>query len=232
MTRLLVSVRDAAEADLAAAAGADLVDAKDPSRGSLGALAPAAIGGIVRAVGGRAPVSAVAGEHDQVEALIASVRGIAATHVAFVKLGISGPLAEAGAIAAIGEALGRDGRFVAVLFADEKPDLGLVAPLARAGFAGVMLDTRGKAAGRLTEFLSPRSLAAFAAASRDAGLMCGLAGSLRLDDIALLAPLGADYLGFRGGLCLRGDRRGGLDAQAVRQAVARLRAEAPRQAAE
>ena len=36
--RILVSVRDADEADIAVRAGADLVDAKDPKRGALGAL--------------------------------------------------------------------------------------------------------------------------------------------------------------------------------------------------
>ncbi|RZK86999.1 MAG: hypothetical protein EOO66_20930, partial [Methylobacterium sp.] len=36
--RLLVSVRDADEAVMATRAGADLVDAKDPVRGALGAL--------------------------------------------------------------------------------------------------------------------------------------------------------------------------------------------------
>ncbi len=38
--RLLVSVRDPAEAEAALLAGADLIDAKDPDRGALGALAP------------------------------------------------------------------------------------------------------------------------------------------------------------------------------------------------
>ena len=43
MTRLLVSVRDEAEARAAAWAGADFIDAKDPAEGALGALAPARI---------------------------------------------------------------------------------------------------------------------------------------------------------------------------------------------
>ena len=44
--RLLVSVVDAGEARVAAAAGADVIDVKDPSRGALGEAAPA----VVRAV--------------------------------------------------------------------------------------------------------------------------------------------------------------------------------------
>ena len=41
MSRLLVSVRSAAEAEVALGAGADLIDVKEPSRGSLGAADPA-----------------------------------------------------------------------------------------------------------------------------------------------------------------------------------------------
>ena len=48
-----MSVRDADEADLAARAGADLVDAKDPARGALGALPAATVRAIVAQVGGR-----------------------------------------------------------------------------------------------------------------------------------------------------------------------------------
>ncbi len=44
--RLLVSVVDAEEARVAAAAGADVIDVKDPSRGALGEAAPH----VVRAV--------------------------------------------------------------------------------------------------------------------------------------------------------------------------------------
>ena len=48
-------------------------------------------------------------------------------------------------------------------------------------------------------------------------LLCGLAGSLRLDDIARLAPLQADYLGFRGALCVQQQRTAQLDEVRLRQ---------------
>ena len=38
MTALLASVRSVAEAELALAGGADVIDLKDPSQGALGAL--------------------------------------------------------------------------------------------------------------------------------------------------------------------------------------------------
>ena len=62
MTRLLVSVRDAQEAEIALASGVDLIDVKEPSRGSLGAADAATLAAIARCVDGRAPLSAALGE--------------------------------------------------------------------------------------------------------------------------------------------------------------------------
>ena len=48
--KLLVSVVDAAEARVAAAAGADIIDVKNPAEGSLGAPTPAVIADVRAAV--------------------------------------------------------------------------------------------------------------------------------------------------------------------------------------
>ena len=53
MTRFLVSVRDVAETETALAAGADIIDLKDPAKGALGALDPAAIASCVMRIAGR-----------------------------------------------------------------------------------------------------------------------------------------------------------------------------------
>jgi dihydroneopterin aldolase len=46
-------------------------------------------------------------------------------------------------------------------------------------------------------------------------LLCGLAGSLRLEDIPLLLRYRPDYLGFRGALCVQRQRTAALDDKAV-----------------
>jgi uncharacterized protein (UPF0264 family) len=48
-------------------------------------------------------------------------------------------------------------------------------------------------------------------------LICGLAGSLRLDDVPQLLQLQPDYLGFRGALCDRNDRLGRINSFSVEQ---------------
>ena len=218
--RLLVSVRDADEAALAALSGADLVDAKDPVRGALGALSPDRVRGIVARVAERARTSAVAGEPD-LAGLAPCIAAMAETGVAFVKVAVRADWT--GADLARAAAAAPD-RLIAVLFAESGGTVDLVPRLKAAGFLGAMIDTAGKDGRRLTDHLSPPDLAAFAQACRSHGLVSGLAGSLGLDDIDRLAPLGAHYLGFRGGLCAAGDRRQGLDPARVAQAVRTLRA--------
>jgi uncharacterized protein (UPF0264 family) len=52
--------------------------------------------------------------------------------------------------------------------------------------------------------------------------MSGLAGSLRIGDIAPLAALGPDLLGFRGALCQPGGRAAQISTERVRAVRAAL----------
>ncbi len=217
--RLLVSVRDPAEAEAALLAGADLIDAKDPERGALGALDPTTVAAIMGRLRG-APVqtSAVA---DSADGLTAMAR----TGAHWVKHGVGRALwRDPAALARIAGAV--PGRVIAVLFAEDEPDAGLVPTLAGAGFSGAMIDTAGKAGVRLPDLVGADDLAAFVAACRGRGLLCGLAGSLRIGDIAALSAAGPDYLGFRGGLCRGYDRTNGIDPLRVAEAVRALRPDA------
>lgn len=221
MTGMLASVTDASEAEIAVNAGADLIDCKDPRSGALGALPVSMINTIRQQVAGRRPISATVGDLPATAAaLVPAVQRIAATGVDFVKLGLfctDGIDALLDALSPIAA----EHRLIAVLFADRPPKLGIVTDLAAAGFSGVMLDTADKAGGRLSNLLSTDQLTAFVALARQHRLLCGLAGSLRLDDIKPLLALTPDYLGFRGALCAQG-RTSELSAQAcarVREAV-------------
>ncbi|MDP4026200.1 (5-formylfuran-3-yl)methyl phosphate synthase [Methylobacterium sp. NEAU 140] len=217
LARLLVSVRDPAEAEAARLAGADLIDAKDPDRGALGALDAARVREIVariRAEGG-ARTSAVADGPRGIAAM-------AATGVDWVKVGLlPGLWGDAAALARAAAAA--PGRLIAVLFAEDEPGPELVGVLAAAGFRGAMIDTAGKAGVRLTDLAEPHRLGTFTAACRAHGLMSGLAGSLRVSDIPALTAHRPDYLGFRGGLCRDLDRRNGIDPLRVAEAARALR---------
>src|SRR6185437_8496255 len=88
MTLMLASVADAAEAEIAIAEGADIIDLKDPQQGPLGALPVATVQAIVAATAGRRFVSAVAGNLDMKPAVLAdAVAALAATGADYVKVG-------------------------------------------------------------------------------------------------------------------------------------------------
>jgi dihydroneopterin aldolase len=213
---MLASVRSAEEALFAFQAGADLIDVKDPSRGTLGSVSPDTLRAIVAEVAGRRPVSATVGDLPlELEPLAAAVRLAATCGVDFVKVGIFDKDFPIRKIAALAPAVSGV-RLIAVLFADRSPPLQVAAQLVAAGWHGVMLDTADKLAGSLRDWTDEDWLADFVRQARAAGLLVGLAGSLSEDDVRPLAALGPDYLGFRGALCADAKRDNCLDPKRVR----------------
>ncbi|MFD2141057.1 (5-formylfuran-3-yl)methyl phosphate synthase [Ancylobacter oerskovii] len=224
---LLASVADLAEMRAAIAGGADIVDLKQPAFGALGAWSTDALEAAVmlwNACGeGRPALSATAGDQPMVPAILASACArVAATGVPIVKAGLFASPHAGACIAALAPLAART-RLVGVLFADQDPDFSLVAEAGAAGFYGIMLDTADKKAGPLTAHLDPLTLGQFVEEARRNGLMTGLAGSLTLDDIPALGGIGADYLGFRGALCVEG-RTGRFDPVRLAQARVLVRA--------
>jgi (5-formylfuran-3-yl)methyl phosphate synthase len=225
VTGLLASLRTPEEAEAALAGGADILDLKEPRAGALGRLPDAVISAILQLVNGRRPLSATIGDMPLDPARVAAaVESMAASGVDFVKIGIfEGALAPV--LAALAPSIGKGGRLVAVLFADREPDFAWIERFATAGFHGVMLDTADKRAGPLTRHLPLPRLASFVERAQAIGLLAGLAGSLRAEDVPLLAPLGADYLGFRSALTT-GRRDDPLDPGRVARLGAAIRAAA------
>ena len=224
MTKMLASVRSLGEALIALEGGADLIDLKEPSRGALGALDHAAVRICVQAIGARRPVSATIGDLPSMDPqlMTAAVERMAATGVDFIKIGFFPHPRSFDCAAALSKVSGRV-CLVAVLFADEHYDLALVDGLAGAGFAGAMLDTAHKTGKALRDWRKDAELRQFVNRARGHGLLSGLAGSLRRQDIAPLLAIEPDFLGFRGALCSGAHRIQNIDAQAF----ARIRSTIP-----
>lgn len=224
MIRMLASVTNPVEAGIAVTAEADLIDLKNPDDGALGALPANIIDACLRTVDGRRPVSATIGDLPMDPALMAAaVSRTAATGVDIVKMGIGAGGDPHACIAAAAEARGA-AALVGVILADlTAPTPELVRAMADAGFIGVMLDTRLKDGRTLRDHLSADALAAFIGQAREAGVLAGLAGSLRLADIGPLAALRPSILGFRGALCQGGARRDAIDPDRVSEVVRSVR---------
>lgn len=217
MSKMLASVNSLSEARQVFAAGADIIDLKQPQQGALGALPVAVVSDIVAELKPNACISATIGDLPlQPQLVVDAVQAMAATGVDFVKIGIfpeGDPLATLQALSPISQ---QGIKLIAVLFADTRPDLALITAIRQAGFAGAMLDTMDKRLGSLTRLMEIEQLQDFVSHCRASALLSGLAGSLRADDIGLLLPLQADYLGFRGALCRQHCRTDQLDDLQVR----------------
>lgn len=214
MTHFLASVRSYAEAELVLASGADIVDLKDPDRGALGAVEPEVIRACVEGIGGRKPVSATVGDLPMVPATVAdAVAATAALGVDVVKLGILPGGDPWGCMDALrGLTLRAD--LMLVFFADALPNVDPIKAAAASGARGVMLDTVGKAHGALPDHMPLPAIGCFVDRARDAGLLVGVAGSLRARHVRPLLQLRPDVIGFRGALCEQGARGRNLDALA------------------
>jgi hypothetical protein len=231
--RLLVSVRDAAEALEAAAGGAHLIDAKDPSRGPLGAVDAEALEAILSACPAPLLTSAALGDLDAGAPSVprAALAASAATRrPTFLKIGTGGTGTVERARRALLRLMARQergaSRWIVVAYADcgraaSPPPLDLPAAAARAGAAGCLLDTAVKDGSTLLDWMAPDDLARFIGACRERGLVCALAGSLHARHLERIAPLGPDFIGVRGAACEGGDRQRGCVSAARVAALAR-----------
>jgi (5-formylfuran-3-yl)methyl phosphate synthase len=226
--KLLVSVVDAGEARAAAAAGADIVDVKNPAEGSLGAPTPAVIAGVRATVPADLPVSAAIGDMPNLPGTAAlAALGAAQSGATFVKVGLWGVTTEGDAVALLRAV--RDGVanvpgavVVAAAYADAGRAAhaplspGLLPRVARvAGVGACLVDTAFKDGRGLLEWLSPGALAALVADAHYAGLQVALAGALRAEDLPVVRDTKADIAGVRSAACRDGRRSGPLDPARV-----------------
>ncbi len=231
MTRLLVSVRNAAEAEIAARSGVDLIDVKEPARGSLGAADAATIEQVAHVISGRRPLSVALGELHQGLQLPDRLSG----RVQFAKFGLAGCGADPNWLIRWNEAvlqLPAGVSAVGVAYADWQaaaaPDPWQVVDAAQQlDCAAILLDTWDKSHGPLTELWSWSEVDRFVQAAAKRRLISVVAGSLGSAEIATLLELAPDYVAVRGAVCA-GDRTTAIEETRVRRLVAQLHAQARR----
>jgi uncharacterized protein (UPF0264 family) len=216
MTGMLASVNSMDEAKIVMAANVDIIDLKEPALGALGGLDISLVKKIVAIVNGQCPTSATIGDLPmQPEIIFNAVKEMAETGVNYVKIGFFASENHEQIIEKLAT-LTPHSNLIAVLFADTYPDFSLIDNLITTGFKGVMLDTQDKTKGSLTGMMAKTEIERFVSHVKSRHAICGLAGSLRLEDIPLLMPYQPDYLGFRGALCESHKRAGQLNQQSVK----------------
>lgn len=222
MTRLLVSVRGAPEAQTALAGGVDLLDVKEPRRGALGAADKETVQSVLAAAAGRAPVSVALGELADIGERLSRPLP-PSVHAA--KLGLSGCAADRRwpeRWQAWREQLPPATQPVAVVYADfaacDAPRPEDVLHHASAA-AIVLVDTFHKDGRSLADLWTAELLESFAERVRATGKLLALAGSLDRRAIPRVLDVGPDIIAVRGAAC-RGGRDGVVDLHSVEALVA------------
>ena len=220
--RLLVSARNAADAAAALAGGADILDAKEPSAGALGAVSIEVLRQMLSIVDAACPVSAALGDAEDATTLERSVRARAIEGVAFVKIGFAG-ITDAVRVtdliaSAVRAARAHACEVVAVGYADAAR-VGAIGcdalfdAATRGGAAGVLIDTADKAGAGLLQLSPPAALRRYVSAAHDRGLSIAMAGKLSSADLAVVRDVGADIAGVRGAACRAGRESAILEAR-------------------
>jgi uncharacterized protein (UPF0264 family) len=221
MTGLLVSVRNGEEARIALAGGADLIDVKEPRRGSLGAAEPVVWEAVRRQIDGQAPISAALGElaTDNVEHHAPHCLGYA-----YAKMGLAGCASqtdwqERWLRAADRLPAGTAG--VAVIYADwqtaDAPAPDDVLDLAiRARCPLVLVDTHDKRGKTLLDWMDMPQINTLRQTTEQLGMGLVLAGALRLESIGPLRIAAPAYFAVRGAVCA-GERTGGIELSLVKR---------------
>lgn len=232
--RLLVSVRSAAEAVLARESGIDIIDAKEPSAGPLGPVAPEVLGAILRVLPPDTPVGVAMGDLVRPESVLSAISLLSPgprSAPLFLKIGFAG-VGSAGRVAEVlrrameAAAALAPASVIAAAYADHDragsapPDVISDAAVS-AGAGGVLIDTWEKNGRTLLDRLTVVELHGWVLRMRSAGMLTALAGSLGPDAIAAVAEAEPDVVGVRGAVC-SGGRGGPLDPARLRRLRARF----------
>ena len=228
--RLLVSVATAADARAAVEGGADIVDAKDPFAGALGAVTVARLRHIRDAVAGTRPLTAALGDCGDEAEVERHAREHAEAGATLVKIGLLGTTRVDRAMALVAAAVRglstTTTGVVVVAYADANEaatlrPVDVIHVAARAGARGVLIDTLHKEGPGLLGVMSPVEVANWVARGRASGLLVAVAGKLSADDLSVIDRAGADVAGVRGAACI-GGRNGHVSAELVATLVGRL----------
>ncbi|GJM05979.1 MAG: hypothetical protein DHS20C09_19750 [marine bacterium B5-7] len=229
MTGMLASVTSIKEAQLVHKHGVDIIDLKNPAQGALGALETYLVAEIVKSISGTTTLtSATVGDIEPNDpSLFGRIVNMANTGVDYVKVGLFNDIANELFVEVLNKASEQNIKVIVVLFAENFTSLASLKILLGSGISGVMLDTKNKIDKSLLSLLSTHELYRFVQLAQSHGLITGLAGSLRYEDINSLLGVEADYLGFRGALCSENDRVRSIEVKnivKIRSAITEQRA--------
>ncbi|TWU07042.1 hypothetical protein CA54_54470 [Symmachiella macrocystis] len=226
--QLLVSVRNEIEAEAALQGGCDILDIKEPARGSLGMAdieAISAVADVIQQQQVDVEVSTALGETTD---WYAAAPPALPAGISYAKLGTAGLRPDldwqqrwTGVRRQFELAANRNISWIAVAYidwelADSPPPLEIVAAAAEAGCAGVLFDTFAKTGRGLFDWLSKPQLRALVNDIHSADQLVAVAGQIAAENVPTLIDFAPDIIAIRSAACAEGQRTNAIHAEAIR----------------
>ena len=219
--KVLISIRSFEELLPAIEGGANIIDLKNPTEGSLGASFPWLIKKI-RKHSKDFTLSVAIGDMPNLPGTASlAAHGAATCGANIIKVGLLGPKSFEDGIKLLKNVVkavknvDQDILVVGAGYADFKlfkgiNSMDIPAICHSAGADVAMLDTFTKDGRKLFDFIDLEKLRKFVNKTHKNNLIAALAGSLGLEDMKKIHDLGSDIIGFRGAVCSESDRKNGI----------------------
>lgn len=232
-TKLLISVRSAEEARIALEAGADIIDVKEPTRGSLGRSDVSAIQQITDIVAGKAPLSIALGEWHLTQPFNLPKTDTWAK-VGYSRCSTASQRHRGWLAWLLLQQQLQPTRLIGVVYADrvrvggpcfkQVLDWVLSTKNASPHPPGILIDTAIKDGQALLSWHSINTLRHYQEHCQRHGLFLALAGSLTFSDVLLLQQaVQPDVIAVRGLVCVGNARTASLQPDRVRSLARCLR---------
>ncbi len=222
--KLLISIWYPDEVQHALRGGADIVDIKNPSRGSLGAPSFKVVKEVAEKYSGIVELSAAVGDVTCCPEMVAlAAYTLSKLGLNYVKLGLQISSEREGLeiVREVVETVRSLSKVIVVGYADYER-IGALSPLQivdiayKADAYGVMIDTRIKDGHSSLDFLSISYIKEFVRKAQRNNLLKAFAGGLNREHLARILSLGFDVIGFRTAACENG-RLGKVSERKVRE---------------
>jgi hypothetical protein len=221
--KLLVSVRSPDEAAAAVKAGADLIDVKEPAKGSLAPAEAEVVAAVLDVVNKAVPVSAALGEWAG-NALVEAHWHLQLP-LDYIKWGLAGYTHTPGwgeDLLDTRRQIKRGTEVVAVAYADHAraksvPPAEVAKFAKRYKYKAFLLDTCVKDKKNLLDFLDPEEIGELVTTLQAGGVAVAVGGSLKLEDLKKLKGVTPDWYAVRGAVCVGGKRDADLDPARVKK---------------
>lgn len=229
--KLLISPKDEEEALEAIAGGAEIIDVKNPSEGSLGANFPWVIRRIRELTPREIEVSAAIGDFPNKPGTASlAALGAAVSGANYVKVGLysvndyQGALYLAKQVVRSVKGYNPQIKVVIAGYADaykiNSLDPSLIPQLTVESGADVaMVDTAVKDGMSLFDLWSWDKIENFVNEARKRNVLVALAGSIKKENLSLIRNLGVDVVGIRGAACEGSNRQGKITRERVQELI-------------